>query len=61
MSIMSLSKEKFVILFILVSVVGFITAYFTRKSQMEPTSAGLLIGLSIGITIVALMWYFSNR
>lgn len=61
MSLMSFSKEKFVVLFILMSVVGLITAYFAKKSQIEPTLTGLLIGLSMGITFVVLMWYFSNR
>lgn len=56
---MPISKEKFVIIFILMGVVGFITAYFAKKSQIEPTLTGLLIGLSMGITFVVLMWYFS--
>lgn len=57
---MGLTKENFIIVFILMSIIGFITTYITKKNEIEPVFSGLLIGLAMGITAAILFWYFGR-
>lgn len=58
---MSISTEKFMIVFILMGIAGFVMTYITKRIEMGATFTGLLVGLAMGITAIILFWYFGKK
>lgn len=58
---MAISKEKFMMVFILMGVIGFVMTYITKRIEVGPTFTGLLVGLAMGITATILFWYFGKN